>query len=75
DIDSFYHRELSVTATYGTSPQDLRAALDLLATGNVRVDDFITHRLPLARFSEGVALFTTRQARKVYFTIHDAGSK
>ena len=69
DIDAFYHRELSVTATYGTSPQDLRAALDLLATGSVRVDGFITHRLPLARFAEGVALFTTRQARKVYFTI------
>ncbi|HEX8033227.1 MAG TPA: zinc-binding dehydrogenase [Ktedonobacterales bacterium] len=75
DIDAFYHRELSVTATYGTSPHDLRAALDLLITGNVRVDDFITHRLPLACFSEGVALFTTRQARKVYFTIHDANSK
>lgn len=69
DIDHVYHRELSITATYGTSPQDLRAALDLLATGNVRVDDFITHRLPLSRFSEGVALFTTRQARKVYVTI------
>lgn len=69
DIDSFYHRELSVTATYGTSPQDLRAALDLLATGSVRVDGFITHRLPLARFSEGVELFSTRQARKVYVTM------
>lgn len=69
DIDAFYHLELSVTATYGTSPQDLRAALDLLATGNVRVDNFITHRLPLARFAEGIELFTTRQARKVYFTI------
>ena len=69
DIDHVYHRELSVTATYGTSPQDLRAALDLLATGQVRVDGFITHHLPLARFAEGVELFTTRQARKVYFTI------
>lgn len=69
DIDAFYHRELSVTATYGTSPQDLRAALDLLATGGVRVDGFITHRLPLSHFAEGVELFITRQARKVYFTI------
>lgn len=69
DIDTVYHRELSVTATYGTSPQDLRAALDLLATGYVRVAGFITHRLPLSHFAEGVALFTTRQARKVYFTI------
>ncbi len=69
DIDHVYHRELSVTATYGTSPQDLRAALDLIATGSVRVDDFITHRLPLSRFAEGVTLFTTRQARKVYVTM------
>ena len=28
-------------------------AMDLIATGRVRVDDFVTHRLPLERASEG----------------------
>ncbi|HEX8033225.1 MAG TPA: hypothetical protein VF510_05225 [Ktedonobacterales bacterium] len=57
------------------SPHNLRTALDLLATGHVRVHDFITRLLPLARFTEGVARFTTRQARKGYFTLRDTVSK
>jgi L-iditol 2-dehydrogenase len=69
DLDTIYHRELSIQATYSSSPTDLRAALDLLATGQVRVGGLITHRLPLERFHEGVALFCSRQALKVYFTM------
>ena len=57
------------------SPQDLRAALDLLATGQARIDGVITHRLPLDRFADGITLFTTRQARKVYSRLRDVASK
>jgi L-iditol 2-dehydrogenase len=71
DLDEMYHRELTIQTTYSSSPDDLRAALDLLATGKVRVGGLYSHRLPLARFEEGVALFASRQARKVYFEIAD----
>jgi L-iditol 2-dehydrogenase len=71
ELDEVYHRELTFQATYSSSPDDLRAALDLLASGKVRVDGLYSHRLPLDRFAEGVALFTSRQARKVYFEIGD----
>jgi L-iditol 2-dehydrogenase len=71
DLDALYHRELTVQTTYSSSPDDLRAALDLLAAGRVRVDGLYSHRLPLERFAEGVALFASRQARKVYFAIAD----
>jgi L-iditol 2-dehydrogenase len=69
ELDEVYHRELTLQTTYSSSPEDLRAALDLLASGQVRVDGLYSHRLPLERFEEGVALFASRQARKVYFEI------
>jgi threonine dehydrogenase-like Zn-dependent dehydrogenase len=47
----------------------LRIALDLLATHQVCVDRLISHRLPLERFNEGVALMRERKALKVYFQI------
>jgi L-iditol 2-dehydrogenase len=71
ELDELYHRELTIQATYSSSPEDLRAALDLLASGQVRVEELYSHRLPLERFEEGVALFASRQARKVYFEIAD----
>jgi threonine dehydrogenase-like Zn-dependent dehydrogenase len=62
------------TAPEGTSASLLRGpeqrvALDLLASRQVRVDGLYSHHVPLERFQEGVALFASRQARKVYFEI------
>jgi L-iditol 2-dehydrogenase len=69
DVGALYSRELMVTATYSSSPADLRAAFDLLAAGIASVEGFISHRLPLERFAEGVELFAGHSARKVYFEI------
>jgi L-iditol 2-dehydrogenase len=71
ELDELYHRELMIQTTYSSSPDDLRAALDLLASGQVRVQGLYSHHLPLERFEEGVALFASRQARKVYFEMVD----
>jgi threonine dehydrogenase-like Zn-dependent dehydrogenase len=51
----------------------LRIALDLLADRTVRVDNIISHRLPLEQFSAGVRLMRERQALKVYFEIDGKG--
>ncbi len=67
DLSAIYHHELTVTASYSSSPADLRTALELLTAGKVRVADLISHRLPLERFHEGVELARTQQALKVYF--------
>ncbi len=67
-LDALYHRELTLTATYSSSPAELREALDLLAQGRVRVEGLITHRLPLSRLAEGVALTVEREAIKVFVT-------
>ena len=60
---------VTITSAYSSSPETLRIALDLLATGKVRVERLFSHRLPLERFNEGVALMRERKALKVYFQI------
>lgn len=69
NLEAVYQQELSITSTYSSSPEDLRIALDLLSSRKVRVDSLVSHRLPLARFSEGVMLMRERAALKVYFQI------
>ena len=69
DLEALYQRELTVSSTYSSSPADLPLALELLTTRRVRVDRLISHRLPLARFAEGVALMRERTALKVYFSM------
>jgi L-iditol 2-dehydrogenase len=73
DLQAIYTQELTITSTYSSSPQELHIALDLLTRGLVRVDQLISHRLPLERFAEGVSLMRERAALKVYFTINPAG--
>jgi L-iditol 2-dehydrogenase len=69
DLETLYQRELTVSSTYSSSPAELPLALDLLAGRQVRVAGLISHRLPLERFAEGVALMREREALKVYFSI------
>ncbi len=68
-LETIYQQELTITSTYSSSPEELRTALDLLASRKVQVDRLISHCLPLAEFSEGVALMRKRAALKVYFQI------
>lgn len=68
-LETLYHRELTITATYSSSPADLADAFRLVADGAVRgLDGLISHRLPLERLEEGVALMRARRALKVYVT-------
>ncbi len=53
--DPFF-AEVEVQHTYSAAPRDTRTALHLLATGHVQVSDLVTHRLPLERTAEAVAL-------------------
>ena len=71
DLEMLYKQELTVSSTYSSSPADLPLALELLTTRRVRVDCLISHRLPLERFAEGVALMRERTALKVYFPISE----
>ena len=67
-LATLYHRELTITTTYSSSPAALSRAFWLLAAGKVDVAGLVSHRLPLARLAEGVELMRRRQALKVYVT-------
>ena len=67
-LETLYHRELTITATYSSSPADLGEAFRLIVDRVVSVEGFITHRLPLERIGEAVDLMRRRLALKVYVT-------
>jgi L-iditol 2-dehydrogenase len=67
-LETLYHRELTLTATYSSSPADLAEAFRLLVTGAIDVEGLYTHRLSLDRLGEGVELMRTQGAVKVYVT-------
>lgn len=67
-LAALYHRELTLTATYSSSPTELAEAFDLLAGGRIRVEGLVSHRVPLGRLGEGVDLMRRHEAVKVYVT-------
>lgn len=67
-LEVLYKRELTLTATYSSSPADLAAAFALIVGGEVATEPLITHWLPLDRLDEGVALMRRQEALKVFVT-------
>ena len=57
-----------MTATYSASPAELREAFDLLCQGGLRVEELVSHRLPLSRLQEGIDLLLRHEALKVFIT-------
>jgi L-iditol 2-dehydrogenase len=60
-FNALWREEITITSSYGAAPQDIRAAIELLRTRKVLVDDFVTHRLPLDRAGEAFRLVATAQ--------------
>ena len=64
DGHALYVGEVDVCASYSAGPGDMRAALELIATGRVDPAPLITHRLPLQRTGEALELARTGGAVK-----------
>lgn len=58
DLNQVYLRELTLMASYSTTPADLREALELIASGKIDLEPYLRHSFPLNRFPEAL-----RQAR------------
>jgi 2-desacetyl-2-hydroxyethyl bacteriochlorophyllide A dehydrogenase len=58
-------KELKVLGSFDYRWIDFENALRLVAGGRIATDPLITHRLPLSRIGEGIALMQSRQATKV----------
>ncbi len=60
-FNALWREEVTMTSSYGGAPQDIRAAIELLRLGKIRVDDLITHRLSLDKAGEGFRLVASAQ--------------
>jgi len=60
DATTLYLREITVTSSYSAGPGDMRAALELIASGRIDPGSLVSHRLSLEE--AGRALDLQRQA-------------
>jgi L-iditol 2-dehydrogenase len=65
DSNLVHYGELSVFGAYGSAPRHNREALSLIADGKVRVDDLITHRMPLADVHRAIETVISGDGLKV----------
>jgi len=56
DFNPYWRNDISFKTSYGAAPLDNKQALKLIRTGDVVVDDMITHRLKLDEIDEGFRL-------------------
>lgn len=71
-LETLYHRELTLTATYSSSPADLAEAHALVVGGELILEPLITHRLPLSEVARGVDMMLRREALKVFIVAEGA---
>jgi 2-desacetyl-2-hydroxyethyl bacteriochlorophyllide A dehydrogenase len=57
----------SIIGAYGYEPETWQRALALLSSRRVKVEEMITHRIPLAEAQRGFELAAKREAAKVLF--------
>lgn len=65
DSRAIHYNELRVVGCSDSRPEHVQKAVDLLAGGRIDAERLITHRLPLARFHEGIDLMKNKQSLKV----------
>lgn len=56
DFFNIWKDGLTITTSYAGAPADIQASIDLLAAGRIKIDDMITHRLPLGETQKGFQL-------------------
>jgi L-iditol 2-dehydrogenase len=64
DGERLYFGELEVTASYSAGPGDVRAALDLLASGRIEPAPLVSHRLGLDEVDRALELTRSGHALK-----------
>ncbi|OPY87130.1 MAG: D-arabitol-phosphate dehydrogenase [Smithella sp. PtaU1.Bin162] len=55
-VNDFWMKEITILTSYYCGPPDIAEALKLMESGSIKVDDLITHRLPLAGIARGFQL-------------------
>ncbi|MEN6374627.1 MAG: zinc-binding dehydrogenase [Smithella sp.] len=71
-VNDFWMKEITILTSYYCGPPDIVESMQLIATGNVTVDDMITHCLPLADITRGFQLVLDgRESIKVIIKPHE----
>ncbi|MFF5257729.1 zinc-dependent dehydrogenase [Actinomadura viridis] len=65
DSNQVHYRELTIVGANGSSPAHNARALRLIGSGEVPVQDLITHRIPLERVHDALDLVARGEAIKV----------
>lgn len=65
DSNLVHYKELFIHGSHGSVPRHHRAALGMIAHGQVKVSDLISHRFPLDRISEAFQAVESRAGMKV----------
>jgi L-iditol 2-dehydrogenase len=65
DGTTLFLRELTVTASYSAGPADMRAAFELIASGQIDPMPLVSHRLPLTDTAQALELQRSGEALKV----------
>jgi len=65
DTNLVHYKELLLTGSHGSVPRQHRLALDLLAAGTIRAQDFITHVFPLDEIGAAFAAAEGHAGMKV----------
>jgi L-iditol 2-dehydrogenase len=65
DINTLFKGEMRVVSTYSGTVEDQETVFELMASGTLDPTPLVTHRVPLSRFDEAVALAGDRTALKV----------
>ncbi len=55
-FNELWRKEITMTSSYAGSPRDMTAAIELISSGRIKVNEMITHKLPLAKTAEGFGL-------------------
>ena len=70
-VNDFWTKEMRILTSYYCGPPDITEAMKLIESGNIVVDDLITHRLPLADIAYGFQLVSDgRESIKVIIEPH-----
>ncbi len=65
EFDQIFYKQLKVAGSVGYTPATWDRMMKILRQGAVRLNDLITHRLPLAQWREGFDLCESKAAIKV----------
>jgi L-iditol 2-dehydrogenase len=70
-LNEFWTRETRIMTSYYCGPPDIDAAINLIETETIKVDDMITRRLPLRDIAEGFqTVMASKESLKVIIKPH-----